>query len=555
MYRIYLIISLLWYLLSADTIFAFSRQDTLRGSNGRGRNWWNVVHYDLNLAIDTAGKSIRGYNTITAVLTATPADSLQIDLQELMFLDSVVMSGQQLPVFKEGNVWWVLYPFHTLFPGDTIRLTVYYHGKPRTAKLPPWDGGFIWAKDSTGKPWISVACQGLGASSWWPCKDFQGDKPDRGVSLNFFVPEGLQCIANGVPTGIYQESEWTQHPVYRQMARPGDRQFSFQVQAPINAYNVTCYIGDYIHWEDSLMGEKGLLTLRYHVLRYNEARARKHFSTVKRMLHCFEYWMGPYPFYQDGYKLVEAPFLGMEHQSAIAYGNAYKQGYNGTDRSGSGVGLLFDHLIVHESGHEWFGNNITAFDMADNWIHEGFTSYAEVLFAECITGREKAFNYSRGTRRNIRNDSPVIGSYGVNDDGSSDKYDKGAALVHMIRVILQDDMRFRQLLRSLNQDFYHQTVSSDSIEAYINRFTGYNFTPLFDQYLRTTSIPVLEWYVRKKQLHYRFREVADRFTLPVPIRGAGKKSTVLFPTTDWQQIPWKSGFRVYFPENLLIRTE
>jgi aminopeptidase N len=300
------------------------------------------------------------------------------------------------------------------------------------------------------------------------------------------------------------------------------------------------------------MGEKGKLDLSFYALRHNEAKARKHFAVVKQMLHCFEYWMGPYPFYEDGYKLVEAPFLGMEHQSAVAYGNEYKMGYRGIDRSASGVGMLFDFIIVHESGHEWFGNNITAGDFADNWIHEGFTTYTEALFAECAFGKEKAFQYTRGEWLNIRNDRPVIGDYGVHDDGSSDKYDKGSAVVHMIRILMNDDEKFRQLLRKMNETYWHKTVTSAEIEDFIIKFTGLDLKPLFEQYLRTTNIPTVEWYIKNKELYYCFKNVVTGFTLPLEV-SEGNNNAKIRVTAEWQSIPWKKGgYNLEFSKDFLV---
>jgi aminopeptidase N len=327
--------------------------------------------------------------------------------------------------------------------------------------------------------------------------------------------------------------------------------YSWKVKNPINLYDVSFYIGDYMNWKDTLMGEKGKLDLSFYVLRYNEERAKKHFAVTKQMLHCFEYWMGPYPFYEDGYKLVEAPFLGMEHQSAVAYGNEYKMGYLGRDRSSSGVGTLFDFIIVHESGHEWFGNNITAQDIADNWLHEGFTTYTEALFAECAFGKEKAFEYTRGEWKNIRNDAPVIGAHGVHDDGSGDKYDKGSAVVHMIRTMMNDDEKFRQLLRGLNKDFYHKIVTSAMVEAYIMDFTGLELNAFFEEYLYTTQIPQLEWYIKDKELFYKFNNVVTGFTLPLPI-SSGKTEAIIKPTMEWQHINWKGGYNITVSPDFLI---
>ncbi len=517
---------------------AATRQDSLRGGNGHGRAWWDVQHYDLTIKTDTASEQISGYNKMTLRVRSSAGDSLQLDLQDPMLLDSVLYEGKKLVVKKEGNVWWVIYPFHRWPVGTEHQISAFYHGRPKEAKIPPWDGGFIRTRDSTGKPWMAVACQGLGASSWWPCKDHQADEPNRGMNIRFITNNPYPVVSNGRLIA-HEETQ-------------GYHDWRWQMKAPINTYNTTFYIGDYIHWQDTLMGENGRLELSFYALRHNEAKAREQFSVVKPMLHCFEHWMGPYPFYMDGYKLVEAPYLGMEHQSAVAYGNEYKMGYKGADRSGTGIGMLFDFIIVHESGHEWFGNSITAADVADNWIHEGFTTYTEALFAECLLGKEKAFTYTRGEWKNIRNDRPVVGEYGVHDAGSGDKYDKGAAVVHMIRVLLNDDERFRLLLRAISHTFYHKTVSSQEIEDFINRFTGYNFTPLFDQYLRTNQIPEFEYFIKNKQLFYRFNHVIPGFSLPLRIRNR-KRTEVITVTSEWQHIYWKSGYDLHFSGDFLLR--
>jgi aminopeptidase N len=550
----------MWCLLSASTTFAFNRQDTLRGSNGRGRYWWDVQHYSLSVSFDTATQSIHGVNTITAKIIHQPIDSLQLDLQELMFLDSVVMNGEQFDFVKEGNVWWLQYPFSRLDTGTNFQFTAYYHGKPRAAVKPPWDGGFIWTKDSLSHPWIAVACQGLGASVWWPCKDYQGDEPDSGMEISLVAEDmwTLHMISNAqmkCDTVLTDNGDVKRHNGIE--LNPSDYtknslENTFVINNPINTYNATFYIGDYVSWTDTLMGEKGKLDLTFYALRYHEKQAREQFKVVKQMLHCYEYWMGPYPFYEDGYKLVEAPYLGMEHQSAIAYGNKYQMGYLGLDRSRTGVGMLFDYIIVHESGHEWFGNNITAQDIADNWLHEGFTTYAEALFVECAFGKEKAFEFTRGEWNNIDNDRPIIGHYGVNNEGSSDEYDKGAAILHMVRMVMNDDEQFRQLLRGLNRDFYHKIVTSATVEAYISQFAHYNFTPLFNQYLRTTDIPKLEWHIKKKELYFRFTNVVNGFTLPIKIN-AGKKTATIHPTSEWQSIKWKRGFGTKVANEFLIR--
>ncbi len=495
---------------------AYTRQDTLRGSNGRGRDWWDVVRYDLRVEIDTATKRINGNCRIIYRLIGEPRDSMQIDLQEGMRITDSHHDWR-----RDGSVYWRILPgsYHEI--GSTFFVDIPFEGKPRTAVNPPWDGGFIWTKDSMGKPWISVACQGLGASSWWPCKDYQGDEPDSGMSLQVTLKSHTVLpISNGRMTqvGNYKMEYHGDQAILTE-----DDTFQWYVHNPINTYNTSFYIGDYAHWHDTLHGEQGVLDLDFYPLRYNEAKARKQWTQAKEMLRCFEWWIGPYPFYEDGYKLVEAPYLGMEHQSAIAYGNHYTNGYyrptGPIDRSGTGVGMSFDFIIIHESGHEWFGNSITARDIADNWLHEGFTTYTETLFAEWIKDKDSAFAYAQGEWKNIRNDRPVIGDYGVNDEGSSDKYDKGAAVVHMIRMMINDDKRFRELLRGLNRDFYHKIVTSEEVEEYISRFVGRDLRVFFDVYLRSTTIPTLRVTIEKyRRKNFQSREwigVKDGFLAPV----------------------------------------
>jgi aminopeptidase N len=546
--KITFILFTVWYWLPANTTFAYTHADTLRGSNGHGRDWWDVTRYDLQVAFDTANKSISGINQIGFSITASPHDSMQIDLQNPMVLDSAVLQATvehpqniNLPIVKDGNVWWIKYPFHKLKTGSSYVVSAYYHGTPREAVNPPWDGGISWKYDSTGKPWISVSCQGLGASVWWPCKDAQWDEPDNGMVTRFFVP-GFLAISNGRPLNVESSSQDGRAPTIS----------GWEVKNPINNYDVTFYIGDYIHWHDTLMGEKGPLDLDFYVLRYNEERARKQFAVVKQMIHCFEYWMGPYPFYEDGYKLVEAPYLGMEHQGAIAYGNKYKMGYEGYDRTMSGYGLNFDYIIIHESGHEWFGNSITAKDMADNWIHEGITTYSETLFAECLLGKEKAQKYCHGEWRNIQNDRPMIGDYGVNNEGSNDIYDKGTAVMQMIRYLANDDEKFRLMLRGLSKEFYHQLVTTKQVEDYISEHTGLDLKPFFNQYLRTMDVPKLEYSVKDNELTYKFLNTVDGFTLPITVTG-GENTITINPTNKEQHTKWTGGFNVRFSNDYLMK--
>lgn len=484
----------------------FTHQDTLRGSYGPGRDWWNLLKYDIELNVNIENQTISGFNDITYSIIKNAQNPMQIDLQEPMEIEKIedLSTHKSISFKREGNVFWLnTTGFATNKQPKTIR--VYFKGKPIAAKTPPWDGGWIWKKDSLNRPWISTAVQGLGVSSWLPSKDHQADEPDNGTTITINVPNELSAISNGRLTSKTKNSN-------------GTTSWKWAVTQPINSYLITPYIGYYVNFADTLNGEKGKLDIDYWVLDYNLNKAKKHFPIVtKQMLHCFEHWFGPYPFYEDSYKLVDAPHLGMEHQSGVAYGNRYQNGYLGRDLSGSGWGLKWDFIIVHESGHEWFANNITSTEIADMWIHESFTNYSEALFTECLYGKKAGSEYVTGMRKNIRNDIPVIGRYGVNKEGSGDMYYKGANMLNTIRYIINDDVKFRNILRGLNKDFYHKTVTTAQVEDYIIKQSGKPLQKVFDQYLRTTKIPVLSYYVKGKQVFYKWKNVVPGFNMAVQL--------------------------------------
>jgi len=511
----------------------FTRQDTLRGSITPGRAWWDVASYNLYVVPDYKNKSIRGWNQISFDINTDGKNrTMQIDLQQPMVIDSIIFNKKKIKNYKRnGNVYNIDFgPFEfkaarTLIKKDKAiplhSITIYFHGRPREAVQPPWDGGWIFTKDAKGRPWMTVACQGLGASVWYPCKDHQSDEPDLGAMIQVRVPDSLVAVANG---RLYAKDD--QHD--------GTMLYTWQVKNPINNYNLVPYIGKYVHIADNFIGETGQnLSVDYWVLDYNLDKAKKQFNRdVKPMLRCFEYWFGPYPFYEDGYKLVESSHLGMEHQSAIAYGNYYMDGYMGMDLSGSGWGKKWDYIIVHESGHEWFANNITTNDIADMWVHEGFTMYSEVLFVECQYGKKAANEYCQGVRLGITNDKPIIGPYGVNQEGSSDMYNKGANLIHTIRQVIDDDTVFRTILRGLNKDFYHKTVDSKDVENYFSKQSGKDLSKIFDQYLRTTKIPQLEYKIKGDRLSYRWANCVAGFDMPIRL----EDDTWLKPATEWKSI-------------------
>jgi aminopeptidase N len=513
----------------------FTHADTLRGTYGPTRDWWDVLKYDLHVKFNIPDSTISGYNVIQFKVFKK-GDVMQIDLQEPMILDSmtirfasafskdgktktsVLETVSKADLKKDGNAY--LFSLNGYKLHAINYMTVYYHGKPRIARRPPWDGGLIWRKSKDGSPWVSIACQGLGASVWYPCKDHQSDEPDS-AEMHITIPDTLMCVGNGHYRGKINNGD-------------GTATYDWAVVNPINNYNIIPYIGKYVHFNEEFTGEKGKLDMDYWVLQENLEKAKEQFKDAPRMMKAFEHWFGPYPFYEDGYKLVDAPHLGMEHQSATAYGNGYKKGYNGRDLSGSGWGLKWDFIIVHESGHEWFANNITTKDIADMWVHESFTNYSETLFTDYWYGKEAGNAYVQGTRKLIANDIPIIGQYNVNKEGSGDMYYKGGNMIHTIRQVINDDEKFRQILRGLNKTFYHQTVTTKQVEDYISKQSKIDFSKVFDQYLRTTMIPVLEYKIEGNKLSYRYDSCVKGFNMPLKVKF--KTEQWIKPREQWQTL-------------------
>ncbi len=502
---------------------SFTRADTLRGSITPERAWWDLNHYHLAVEIFPETKSIKGSNTIR-YRVVSEYQVLQLDLQEPLKIASIKQAGEELTFKREGPVHFVTLKKKQV-PGTLEELVVSYEGQPKEAIRPPWDGGITWTKDSKGKPFIASSNQGIGSSIWWPLKDHPADEVDS-LMISVTVPDGLMDISNGRLVGIDIQN--------------GKNTFHWSVVNPINDYGVNINIGDYVHFGEKHAGEKGTLDMDYFVLRENLEKAKVHFQDAGRMMKAFEHWFGPYPFYEDGFKLVDAPYLGMEHQSSVTYGNGYQMGYRGRDLSGTGWGLKFDFIIIHEAGHEWFANNITYKDVADMWIHESFTNYSESLFLDYHYGKEAGQEYVRGTRMNIANDRPIIGTYGLNQRGSGDMYYKGGNLLNMLREILNDDEKWRQVLRGLNKEFYHQTVTTQQVESYISQAFGMDLKPIFDQYLRDERIPVLEYYYSDNQtLNYRWISCITSFTMPVDVEIGGENKRIQ-PKTSWTQVQVKN---------------
>lgn len=488
----------------------FTRQDTLRGSITPEREWWDLSYYHLDITVNPDDKFISGTNTIKyKVLNSYQV--LQIDLQSPLLLTKVTQNGKELDIKHEGNAHFI-----TLVDpqnvGETNSVIAYYEGHPKEAIRAPWDGGFSWKKDANGKHFIATSCQGLGASVWWPNKDHMYDEVDN-MDISVTIPKDLMNVSNGRLKSIIDNND-------------GTITTNWSVSNPINNYGVNINIGDYANFSEVYKGEKGDLDMNYYVLKDNLQKAKKHFMDAPKMMKAFEHWFGPYPFYEDSFKLVEVPYLGMEHQSSVTYGNQYKQGYLGRDLSGTGWGLKFDFIIIHEAGHEWFANNITDIDIADMWIHEGFTAYSENLFLDYYYGKEASADYVIGTRNLIENERPIIGTYNVNSEGSSDMYYKGANLLHTLRQLVDNDEKWRQILRKLNSKFYHQTVTTQQIEDCLAEESGLELKGFFNQYLRSIKIPVLEYKIDKRELKFNWNQVVTNFKMPIKVIINGETFTI-----------------------------
>ncbi|SEG41399.1 Peptidase family M1 [Halpernia humi] len=526
-------------LLLAISSFAyaqsFTKADTLKGSNTEYRNFWDVKKYEVFVAPKSSDKSISGTNKITFEITKDIENpTFQIDLQQPMKYE-ILASDIKFKSEKRDGDFIFLGTNQKFKKGQKFSITFKFYGHPIIAKNAPWDGGWVFTQDKNKNPWISVADEGIGASVWLPTKDIWSDEPDDGLILKIKTPKDLVGVGNG-----------------RLISKKPDGDgivYTWQVKNPINDYSIIPNVGKYVEFKDTFNGEKGKLDLDYWVLDYNLDKAKKQFKQVKPMLKAFEYWFGPYPFYEDSYKLVESPYLGMEHQSSVAYGNHYQNGYLGRDLSGTGVGLNWDFIIVHESGHEWFANNITAKDQADMWVHEGFTCYSETLFTDYTMGKEAAQKYIIGLRKNIRNDEPIVGKFGVRNEGSGDMYYKGANMLHTIRTVINNDEKFRQILRGLNKDFYHQTVTGKQVEDYINQKSGIDFSSVFHQYLETTKIPKLVYSQNGNTLKYKWEDAVDNLLLPMRLNGGSQTIT---PTDNWQSLTLNSSTDVSFDPNYYI---
>ncbi len=504
----------------------FSRKDSLHGGFGIERTCFDVKKYDLNIRINPTEKFIKGFNEITFTID-DETQKIQLDLFENMKIEKILWNNISLKFKREFNAVFISFP-NILTKKSQHTIQFYYSGKPNIAENAPWDGGFVFDKDMNGKPWIGVAVQGTGASLWYPCKDGQADEPDLGAIIRVAVPNGLMNVSNGRLINEIKEKD-------------GYTRWDWEVKNPINNYSITVNIGDYVHFHENHNG----LDMDFYVLRMNEKKAKKHFEAdVKPMMNCFESKFGEYPFKEDSYKLIETSYLGMEHQSAVAYGNKYVKGYLGNDLSGTGIGMFFDYITIHETAHEWFGNSITAKDIADMWIQEGFTTYAESVFLECEKGYDSAMAYMYGIRRNIKNTKRVQGFYGVNNESSGDMYSKIANLINTLRHVLNDDDKWWWIIKNFHETNKKKIIEKKDVVDYFTKQMNMNCAPIFEHYLTKLNIPKLKVRKENNYLIYHWTDVENSFEMPIFIKHKNKK-IALKPSTSEQKIEIDENFQIF----------
>lgn len=500
----------------SEAELVFTKSDTLIGTYNELRSNNDLLHYDLEVKIDITNKFISGVNIIQFKMLHD-AKSIQIDLHENLSVDSILFNSEQLIFNRNYNSIKVDFP-EILKTNQKYEIKFYYSGFPlETGRF----GGIVFQEDSLGNPWIFTACQGPGANVWWPNKDQQFDEPDS-MQISVTVPDGLMDISNG-------------HLLSKSELGNGWTKFSWNISYPINNYCVALNIGSYTNFTDSIDG----FPIDYYVLPYHLDKAKEHFKQVVPMLECYEKRFGDYPFPKDGYKLIEVPYSGMEHQTAVSYGNLFQNGYLGRDWTGVGISTKFDFIIIHESGHEWFGNIITAADDSDAWIHEGWTTWAEAVYVECMWSYEDALKYLNGYRDLMYNQEPILGPTGVNHWPTRDMYFKGALFLNTLRSIIDDDELWWSMVYDYSYHFRGQNIFTTDVITYINQYFNRDLTKIFEQYLMFSDLPILELKYHEDRIEYRWNANIDEFYMPIKV-GFENEMEFIYPTSEWQNITLNS---------------
>ena len=493
---------------------AQAKADLLRGEYGRYRANNDLLYYHLDVRVDPEKKKISGKNTIRFKMLKDD-NRIQLDLHDALNINKILLGETELDYERDSGAVFIDFP-ELLKAGRVVSIDFHYSGTPvQKGRF----GGFTFGKDPKGRPWIYTSCEGQGASVWWPNKDQWRDKVDS-MDISVAIPNGLVDVSNGKFVGKKDLGD-------------GYTRWDWHVSYPINNYNVSLNIGAYEHFSDKLSD----LTLDFYALPEDLDKAKKQFAQAKPMLEAFQHYFGDYPFKRDGYKLIQVPYSGMEHQSAVTYGNGFTNGYLGRDWTGVGISPKFDFIIIHESGHEWFGNSVSAADRSDMWIHEGWTTYLESLYVEYRWGKADALKYLSGYKKMVQNKRPIVSRRGINADPPADQYFKGALFINTLRSIVDDDKRWKQLLHDFYQHFKYQTIMTEDVVEYFNKQTGKNLTPIFDQYLRHAALPILElkFDEAKSEVSYRWKADEKAFAMPIRV-GAPASWQTITPTADWQTL-------------------
>ena len=489
-----------------------ARTDMLRGAYGPFRANNDLLYYHLDIRVDPEKKFISGKNTIRFKMLQD-GTRIQLDLRDTLQIDKILYGTTPLKYERDSGAVFIDFP-ETLRAGKTYSIDFYYSGNPpETGRF----GGITFKKDPAGHEWINTACEGIGASVWWPNKDQWRDEVEN-MDISVAIPNGLVDVSNG-------------KFVAKTDLGDGYTRWDWHVHYPINNYDVSLNIGNYVHFSDQL----GNLPLDFYVLPEDLDKAKVQFTQAKGMVEAYQHYFGDYPFAEDGYKLIEAPYSGMEHQSAVTYGNHFQNGYLERDWTGVGISPRFDFIIIHESGHEWFGNSITAADPSDEWIHEGWTTYLESLYVEYQWGKADAIKYLNGYKNKVHNLRPIVAEHGVNAEPTEDQYFKGALMLNTLRSIVDDDAKWWKLLHDFYQHFKYQNITTEDEVSFFNQHTGMNLTPVFDQYLRQAQIPRLELLFGEApgMVMYKWNADEEDFSMPVRV-GTPDHWQIIHPTTQWQ---------------------
>ena len=514
---LFLLCLILTYQAFSQTTSTFSKYDYLHGKLNANRTWFDVTMYDITLKVNPEQKQIQGCNRIFYKVLK-PSKLMQLDLHGLIKIDSIVYHHKKISYTRDSSVVLIKLPNQKKL--SLQQISIYFSGNPLIARKAPWDGGFVFTQDSMHRPWVGLACQGLGASAWLPCKDHNSDEADS-VNMELQVPTGLTGVSNG-------------KLVAQKELNNGFTAYTWQVRYPINNYNITVNIGHYKHFSDSYQAQHHAidkpLALNYYVLDYNYPKAVKHFEQVKGMMACFEKSFGPYPFWNDGYKLVETPYWGMEHQSCVSYGNDY-----------SNNRWNFDFIIIHESAHEWFGNSLTSPDPAELWLHETFTTHAEAVYVECMQGKESAHKYLKMQKRNIENAQPMIGTKDVffHHFADNDIYYKGSWMLYTLRHVVNNDTLWFNTLYDYAQTFKYFSVTTPQTINFFSARTRMALQPIFEQYLTQPNLPVFEYSVKENsngglELRYRWTNTVKGFSMPIQVTLSKNEFSIITPDNRWR---------------------